>query len=358
MQHPLWLDYIFAAPCAMALLSACGGDELPAVLLESHEPISLASAIEGEVTEVSRVIRHPSPQAEGTQPLARDFVMYGYKGTQVVFDGYKVSYTAGSAGTAPDNTHSYSYVDATLGQSIKYWDYGTTEYNFWGYTGAKSHFSADGTQLTIDGLQQMLTPPSVDDRLFSALVHRSPVTNDVVRFVFRRPYAKVRVMFYSAEPLDPGDAVEIADIAFGPPTPHSIVSGGQLTVSYPTSGAGPEQYTTITTATVTSLSFDPLTLDHHHAVSVDKALTAIPTGGTDYYYVVPNAYTTSFTLSATIDDDAKTAVVPATLMRWLPNHVYTYVFKITESGKKIEFYDVLVEPWTYGGSQEDEWRNW
>lgn len=66
----------------------------------------------------------------------------------------------------------------------------------------------------------------------------------------------------------------------------------------------------------------------------------------------------AFTLSLNIDGDSKTAVVPAAYMQWQPNTCYTYIFKITEAGKKIEIYDVLIEPWKYGGSQDEEWTNW
>lgn len=68
----------------------------------------------------------------------------------------------------------------------------------------------------------------------------------------------------------------------------------------------------------------------------------------------------AFIMSAHINGDMewKNAVVPATFMQWKPNYLYTYIFKITDASKKIELYDVKIDPWKYGGSQEEEWNNW
>ena len=297
-------------------------------------------------------------------PLARDFMVYGYKKVgdqeQVVFDGYDVRYQAGSANTSEDNTHGYYYVHGN--QTIKYWDFSASEYNFWGATKAliEGKGSFDGTVLTISGLEQsVIEPAENDDQLFSALYHRSPVSTDVVQLQFKRPYAEVRVLFYTNVTLtdQPFDNIKITDITFGPESPNEIITGGSLQVTYPNSGVEPETYSTTTTASAVSLSFENVTLDHTHGTASNNAVTAVPTGGTEYYFVVPNNNDAPFTLSAKIDNEDKTAVVPANFMNWRPNFVYTYIFKIS-GGKYMEFYDVQIDPWKYGGSQENEWKNW
>ena len=328
-------------------LASCSGEE-EIRQEEVQVPINFAS-IADETEAVTRA----------NTTLGRDFVVYGYKnagGTeQTVFDGYQVHYLANSAGTSEDNTHDYTYVFGS--QTLKYWDFSASEYNFWGATGGT--FTNGGTELTISGLTLTTTEPT-ELPLFSVLYHRSPVSTDVVQLRFKRPYAKVRVLFYTNQELSdkPFDNIKISDITFGPESPGQIVTGGNLKVKYPKNGEGPEVYSTTSTASADNLTFEgEVQLDHTHGTASNNAVTAVPTGGTEYYYVVPNDNATPFTLSARVDNEDKTAVVPANFMDWKPNFVYTYIFKIS-GGKYMEFYDVQIDPWQYGGSQEDEWQNW
>lgn len=344
IQHTYTLLLSFYLILALSL-SSCHGENDPG------EAIAFVSDFQEEQTET-----------RADAPLNDNFVVWGYKTVkstvQNVFHGYNVTYN-GSAGTSTDNTHGYSYVDPLNNQTIKYWDFGASEYVFWGYTGDKSHFNVDGTILTIPELNHgTVEDAEQDKKLFSQRFYRSPVSSDVVLLKFKRPYAKVRVMFCCGETLDAGDEINITNVQFGSET-KKIVSKGSFTVTYSTSGVGTETYTTTSEGVgIDKLGFGPVTLDHTHGTASNNAVLAIPIGGTDCYYVVPYDYHTPFALSVEIDGDAKTAVLPAELMNWKPNSVYTYIFKITEAGKKIEFYDVKIDPWHYGGSQEDEWKNW
>lgn len=344
---------------------------------DNPEAICLASDFQNEQTAVNGVSprRTPAPQ-RAPQPLRHDFVVWGYKtlpsgDVQTVFQGYNVKYTPGSAGSSAENAYDYSYVGVAPNQTIKYWDFGASEYNFWGTTmnpnvlndPTDPKVSSDGTSftLTISGLTQSLTEPDVTEKMFSALYHREPVSKDVVQLQFKRPYAKVRVLFYTNTTLADNtfDNIKISGITFGPESPKQIVTGGNLKVKYPKNGEGPEVYSTTSTASADNLTFEGnVQLDHDHGTSSDNAVIAVPTGGSEYYYVVPNDYASPFTLSAKIDNEDKTAVVPASFMDWRPNFVYTYIFKIS-GGKYMEFYDVQIDPWRYGGSQEEEdWKNW
>ncbi len=332
---------------------------------DNPEAICLASDFQNEQTAVNGVSprRTPAPQ-RAPQPLRHDFVVWGYKtlpsgDVQTVFQGYNVKYTPGSAGSSAENAYDYSYVGVAPNQTIKYWDFGASEYNFWGATGGT--FTDQGATLTINDLAIAKTEPDLASIvLFSARYHREPVSKDVVQLQFKRPYAKVRVLFYTNTTLADNtfDNIKITDITFGPESPKQIVTGGSLKVIYPKSGEDSETYATTPTASTDNLSFGNVQLDHTHGTSSDNAVIAVPTGGSEYYYVVPNDYASPFTLSAKIDNEDKTAVVPASFMDWRPNFVYTYIFKIS-GGKYMEFYDVQIDPWRYGGSQEEEdWKNW
>lgn len=357
-------EMIFIAIILTVAVTSCasGGDDIP-ITEEAQFPISVGGTTTGE-TVVTR--------AGETKNLARNFTLYGYKTSQsnavsTIFEGYKVTYKEASAGQTQDNTNNYSYVDEANNQFIKYWDVDAKEYNFWGYTGEKSHFNSDGTQLTIPDLSLSLTEPKVGDKLFSSLYHRAPasagekISKDVVRLEFKPPYAKVRVMFFAAEPLtsETFDTIKITKVSFAPSNGSpKIPSAGSLTVTYLQSGEGPESYSTDdATASIASLGFTGVTLDYTHGTASNNAELAVPTGGTEYYYVIPNQFNCSFNLTAKIDNVDKVATVPTEMMHWKPNNVYTYLFKIS-GGNKIEIYDVLIDPWHFGGAQNEEWRNW
>ena len=332
-------------------LGSCGGTD---VLLPDSEQHAIAFASEEADEEV---------MTRASAPLNRDFTVYGYKkvsgNAHVVFDGYSVTYNSGSAGTSDDNTHNYSYVNGST-QTIKYWDFGASEYNFWGATGGS--FADQGATLTINDLALSTTEPDPTNTvLFSALYHRSPVSTDVVKLLFKRPYTKVRVMFYTNTKLTNNafDNIQITGITFGPASPKQIITKGSLKVTYPKSGVGSETYSTEASDEdkADNLTFGNVQIDYAHGTASNNAVTAVPTGGSEFYYVVPNDYTTPFSLSATVDGEDKTAVVPANFMNWRPNFVYTYIFKIS-GGKYMELYDVQIDPWKYGGSQEEVWKNW
>lgn len=331
--------------------------------------------------------------------LGKDFVVYGYKKVggeeQTVFNGYTVKYLAGSANTSQDNTHSYYYVYGE--QTLKYWDFAAAEYHFWGAWGKTSDcatFSGDKHNiLTIPNVPLRVGEPAPeDDVLFSSLYERRPVSTDVVQLSFKRPYAQLRVQFYTSEPLVGEDKVLLTNISFAPnpgattSLVDKIYAKGDVVVTYPlTESSCPDNvHETVTVQNYSSpqdnLRFKNVTLTTANMTS-DKAFTApvddsegfllgdMPgesltrageqPGEKYFYYPLPmGELNPSFTMTASVDDEVKTAVVPATYMQWKANYVYTYIFKITEAGKKIEFYDVKIDPWRYGGSQEEEWKNW
>ena len=372
--------------------------------------------------------------------LGRDFIVYGYKNVgggqeQVVFDGYAVKYKEGSANTSEDNTHGYYYVGGS--QTIKYWDYSASEYHFFGYhaidPNRATYTPGAGTshnKLKLDVQMRVGDAPSFeDDLLYSELTVRHPVSSDAVRLTFKRPYAKVRIQFYTNEPINSEeDNVYISNISFGPdptatsPLKNKVYNRGDMVISYPkptdscpgdaketyvlenlrdpqdallfddvtlTSTLGISSNTAVTAPidetngfrlggmsgsplkakrkAAASASQQPMASaapdSHSLAVSSSSTTRAGEQPGRNYfYYPLPMgeknpAFIMTATVDADIDATPRTAVVPANFMQWKPNFFYTYIFKITGGGN-IEFYDVQIEPWHYGGSQKEEWRNW
>lgn len=329
-----------------AFVSCRGENELP--IDDTQHPIAFAS-VAADQEAVTRATT-----------LGKDFTVYGYKtvndASQQVFNGYAVTYKSGSANTSESNTHNYEYVNGTS-QPIKYWDFGASEYNFWGATGGT--FTNGGTELTISGLTLTTTEPT-GSALYSQLYHRSPVSTDVVQLQFKYTYAKLRVLFYTTGELTGDDQILLSDITFGGGT-NSIAISGRIMVKFNKKGEDKETIEVTETEQKDNLTFNDATLDKDHGTASNNAVLAVPTDGTEWYYTLPLSTVATaqpFTMQVSIDGDTKTATVPAAYMHWNPSTLYTYIFKITEAGKKIEFYDVLIDPWKYGGSQNVEWKNW
>lgn len=391
---------LFLALTSVVVLASCAADdeelqpgvEPPA---DGQCPIAFASVAAAQ-EEVTRA----------TAPLGQDFVVYGYKnvgGTeQLVFNGYTVKYEAGSDNTSVDNTNGYYYVFDE--QTIKFWDFGASEYHFWGAyakEAGRATFSGPRNEtLTITDVPLRIGEPAPeDDVLYAAVYDRHPVSAGVVQLHFKRPYSKLRIQFYTSEKIeDESDNIELSKITFGPdpgatsPLVKKIYGKGNVVVTYPSTSAsctGAAQET----VTVDQLAlpqdnfpFDAVTLTPSLGLTSNNAVTA-PIDGSDgfqlgdmpgsslkastragempgrkyYYYPLPMGdKNPAFILNVCINGDTemKTASVPAVYMQWQPNCSYTYIFKITEAGRKLTFFDVKIDPWEYGGSQNEEWKNW
>ena len=358
-------------------------------------PIAFSSATADQETETRA--------SEST--LGHDFLVYGYKNVagqqQTVFNGYTVWYREGSGNTSEDNTHGYFYVGGE--QTIKYWDFSATEYHFWGVWDDRGDLTeiSDGVGnskvLTIHDVPLRVGEPAdrAYDVLYSTLVERRSVTTDVVQFNFKRPYAQLRVQFYTSEPLEGDDQIDLSAIRFAPdpaatsPQVNKVYAKGDVIVTYPLTAADCPgyQHETVEVRNLSNpqdeLFFEDVILNATYGTTSNTAITA-PVADSDglrlddmpgtsltragevpgkkyFYYPLPmGELNPAFIMTLRIhgDTETKTAVVPANFMQWKPNFLYTYIFKITEAGKKIEFYDVRIEPWHYGGSQEEEWKNW
>lgn len=394
-------NILYSVPLALLLvvvLASCASDD-DGRTEQAGVPIIFAS----ELPDLN-------PVSRAKTTLGHDFLLYGYKnvgGTeQTVFDGYTIRYTQGTEHTSADNTHGYHYVEGE--QSIKYWDLGASEYHFWGVwranTDQATFSGAKNNVLTIHNVPLRTGDPAPEDNvLYTSLYDRNPVTADVVQLSFLRPYAKLRIQFFTTEPLDGDETISISGITFSPdpaatdPLVNKVYGNGDVRITYPQTDGScyGTRRETVGVLNLTNprddLFFEAIQLTSSLGISSNTAVTApidesigfelgdmagsplaaSPTsqhsaragevpGKKYFYYPLPmGELNPSFVLRIAVDGDPKTTVVPATFMRWLPNYEYTYIFKITEAGKKIELYDVLIEPWHYGGSQDEEdWKNW
>ena len=154
--------FILAAIAGMTFASCSNdefiGDNSPTLGQEGDGSIQFAYKV-ANTTRAGEFVG-----ATAAEKLGGMFVVEGTKGTEqetspsttVVFDNYLVGYTANTAGKTESNTHNWEYVGKEDGitdrmtsatwtslhsgdgqvksQTIKYWDYSTTQYDFYAYS--------------------------------------------------------------------------------------------------------------------------------------------------------------------------------------------------------------------------------
>lgn len=335
--------------------SSDSGEQEPA-----PAPIGTAiafSAQQGEEQKVAgaRATRAGTPLSEAG---VTNFTVWGYKnmsydeGTssygdlQTVFPGYNVNWYSGSSSAS--NSNGWEYVAQQLSgdeQTIKYWDWAAKAYRFFAVTGSTSYepnapngpheftFAADCS--TAEALE---ATPFFTKLWFSTGAIEDYPTKQFgkpVQLEFLKPFSRVRFLFtysYSAE------AVKVTSPSFKPTDGVTkIARKGTVTVSYPLTG------------TATTESY---TITKNASPAEGKELEAfteeyIPEGTEKWYTVFPAPSQGSYTMSVTVDNVVKTAVVPAEYMTWQPGYSYTYIFKITEQGGvEIDMVQSAVTPWT------------
>lgn len=362
----------------VGVFASCQDDDNLTASQECPIAFSSHSADEGEVTRAA-------------ETLGRDFVVYGYKRLdadteQKVFDGYHVWYNDGSDHSSVDNTAGYSYVKEDEGQSVKYWDFSASEYHFWGVSADEGAYSFTGEKRNILTLQNLSmgvggVTPWEDRVYYSGLTDRKPIVDglpntDAVQLRFQRPYTKVRVQFYTIEPVAGSYQLQLSRISFGPSSAvapeqvDQVYGTGSVRVTYPLTSTGCDGEAHETVEVVKGsladaqdkLAFQDVLIRESVGTASNNAVTAkVDAEGNTFYYLLPmGQMNPDFVMSVCVNNDnpalAKTAVVPAAYMCWRQNYLYTYTFKIV--GQDIEFYDVKIDPWKYGGNQEEEWRNW
>ena len=343
---------------------------------------------------------------EAADLLNKNFVFAGTKsdgtiGTDYVFDQYVSQWKENTANTTESNSNDWEYVGYTPAstsaiattQTIKYWDYSKSQYDFAAYslgtgsaTASKINFSTMGTQAyTLTGSVADLKACYISD-LVTAYnkTDGSDVADDfgkVVQFSFRSLATKIRLAFYETIPgysvkniqFYPSAATDAT--ASGTPTLFTasgvLPSGsGTMTVKFETTGWGNRSETDYNKAHVTfaqasgvdaatTMTFDALadfaTAEFNETASESPAVgwigrasnAATYAGGLEYgtgkYYNIlpleagaPLQLRIKYTLVSTdgsgesINVDNATAVIPAEFAKWNPNYAYTYIFKLSD----------------------------
>ncbi len=354
---------------------------------------------------------------EAADLLNNNFVVWGDKtvnsATQTVFDNYQVNYVTNTASTTTTNSAGWEYVgyknlpygttttsggtlnnngvavNATasgVDQTIKFWDYGASSYNFFAYslgkgvevtpaTDPKTYTYATTTAMntggySLSGSVDELSACYISDK--AIIPHASlSSTNTQVSLQFRRLGAKVKVALYETIP---GYSVKNVrfyrddNVASGAEDGYGYTAylyaadgatkfnrgGGKFDITF--TDAVPTLGWTGNNTDLSYISFgDAVTTsgttwtgwqgkeykETAENVYIGRSLTQA-TGPKDFVTVLP--YPEGTTLSLKVDftllsrDDSQEvievtgakATVPAQFAAWKPNCSYTYIFKISD----------------------------
>lgn len=367
------IKYILPILLAMLIMVGC----------KHHNEPELGDVI---VFSAQQIEPKAETRANGLEHVHTDFKVYGYKvfstvdrggKAETVFNGYRVWHTANTAGTTTSNTADWEYVNDGS-QSIKYWDYESTYYYFLGYSPAGSTDvvvteTIDNTDRTTDASVSLTVHQTLTAIAPSILVSKPHEVNHIqmlsehqVRMEFMMPMAKVRIGFFASDYSLPPYA--LTNISFAP-TAGDIQNVADVKFTYPIrkyvagvyqSGELEVQTVPLTTPnTVPSLTYlDCEGLPKHGSplepTTASNPVWAYPSGVDPsatpeliYYYTFPQPGSTPWELSMKIkdtDDAVRIAVVPAEYVRWEPNKVYTYLFKVSATAIVLEV--VKVDEWT------------
>ena len=299
----------------------------------------------------------------------------GASGYTNVFANYQVKYDRANAFAGNDeiNNQWYYVYDA---QTIKYWDYSSTDYRFVaGSPVANFTFNptstTDATIATADvtGLGGRLnhdvsvvsttSPVYIADPVVVAKTdYQNPVT-----FTFRSMQSKVRVGIYETVP-----GYKITAISFynndATPVASNYITLNSATDDYfqgTAAGTGTVTYDWTTTPASYTFAYGTTGLTtgkYWEGGQFSDGVPAVNSASTDlygedtdmsttgYFVVMPTPSTTTsaapltitcdYTLTAldgaeTINVKGARATIPADYTKWVANTAYTYIFKITDN---------------------------
>ena len=286
---------LFFAALALVALASCSDEQFVGEIKGSPDPGTGPEQAIMFNSGAYPVTRATWTGGKAAELLNNNFVFAGVKGdgsayestTPYVFDQYNANWYQNTANTTESNSNDWEYVGFTpasttslpsgVAQTIKYWDYGTTQYDFAAYslgkgdgstptyaTPTKIDFTKLGTNnaaYTLTGSAEQLKACYISDLVTAYKKTANSVTaNDygkVVTFSFRSLSTKIRLAFFETVP-----GYSVQDILFYPSsqsdatastTPTLFASSavlpygsGTMSVSFPNTGwnkspNGPEE---------------------------------------------------------------------------------------------------------------------
>lgn len=276
---------LFFAAIALAALGSCTSDEFVGENQSSTSQDSGAIAFTSGTKNITR-----ATGADAAALLHNNFVVEGIKTipgsgssptTVEVFDNYNVNYSENTADKTASNTANWEYVNqpilsgktAVSEQTIKYWDFAASQYDFWAYSLGEgsaasitvSELGADGSSFssgayTISGSLADLAKVYISDlqTAYNPVKSVSGVANEtteprvmgnVVDLNFRSLVTKVRMGLYETipgysvrnvqfYPSANGELTTTATLYASTATLPAVPTGGnaEYKITFPTTG--------------------------------------------------------------------------------------------------------------------------
>lgn len=392
-------QYLFLATAiaTASLFTGCSNNEYVGDQPEAFNGTDGAIAFSMGKANTTRATELTSDDA--ASKLGSVFYVYGTKGDTHtdVFKNYKVTYEKTNKDQTSDNLKGWEYVGKSLTvdnptpnigtgendkQTIKYWDYSASKYQFYAFSADKTDLSSKKIKVnketsgenayTVD----IKAGADIGKLYFADYVEISkgtpnnPVQQNAentyggyVKFTFRNLAAKVRVGFYETVP---GYKIQIKNMYAGAnasPTvktdkfladcPNTEASqDSKITVTYITDAGATQNRAFVSEKnnadnTTRSLSEkSELTLGGGVFTDPLSTTSSSPTwdNGGNYTFFWPQEtnntplkITVDYTLTSndgsgeTIEVKGATATVPADYVKWAANTAYTYIFKISDN---------------------------
>lgn len=391
--------YFLLAASALALAS-CSSDDF---LGENPGNVQNATTAINFGGEAGKITRGTQTGSTAATTLKKHFVVFGDKTnaegtTQAVYDHYDVKWI-GEDKKTQTNQHGWEYVgctpnknsnlDTDATQSIKYWDYSASEYNFAAFSlGALtdetdpyknqlkyndatgtiaagnvkiSQIGSKASKYTVEGAVGDITKLYISNRITAKPNGTTPDIKyqNAVQFNFRALKTLVRMGIFETV-----NGYSVKDVKFyksnntndGTPslyaTDKNIPAGnGKATITFGEDKTKGEYNKAlvewVSSTNEQDITFGSLTLkgaESKEAVGNNylgrtSADASLPS---NYNVVIPSAKIGKLTLKVDYTlvstDGSKeeikvtgaTAVVPAEYTKWQPNYSYTYIFKISD----------------------------
>lgn len=268
-------NLLLIAAAAILVLAGCSsedfaGEEVVDPTPAKDVPINFGSFFKA-------MTRNDVTGAEAAKLLNNAFVVSGYKGSatatpsSIVFDNYKVVWGENTANTTASNTKNWDYVgvnpikhatdNGITRQTIKYWDYSQSQYDFIAWSTGSKTAIYEGTPTAGQVLVSAIDPNAAVTGAYTftgkaadlsecyiadlVTVKKAQYGNDPVTFRFRQLGTKVRIGIYETVP-----GYSIKDVKFYSAaasndastakarlfttTANEIFTEGTYTVSFPT----------------------------------------------------------------------------------------------------------------------------
>lgn len=347
--------YIFLAVSALTLASCSSDDFLGDTPGNNPSYAQKAISFGGTTGKISRATEKTDGAA--AEALGGKFIVFGTKTkentTQTVFDQYTVSY---------DATTKWTY-DKTNGQSIKYWDYSASKYDFYAFSIADKNITVEKNE----GEEHPSVTLKGDVSALQACFIAAPVTvepakyGENVKFIFSSTGTKVLVGIYEKIPgysiknikFHKADGTTVDNPVLYATTPcfSSSTGTGQWKITFSTpikidkSGVNETGSTDSKDFVLPEITLKENKENKETDNETDKYLGRDRTSATSTteFKVSPNDKITDgltmkvdYTLIST-DGSGETITVtgaevkiPAQYTVWKPNYIYKYIFKITE----------------------------